>query len=284
MTTLTQDEIQHFIENGYVVLKGCIDRSLAEQWTDHAFERLGYDKHDPTTWEKDIVWLDHANKAPVKDIAPRAWGAICDIVGGEDRIDPTLRRIPSTHFTDIEPLTWSDSFVANFHKGADQDWYPPSPNHAGWHKDGSFFKHFLDSWEQALLVIVLWSDVAHKGGGTYIAPDSIKHVAKFLADHPEGVPGKECGKLIDQCQEFMEVTGETGDVVVMHPFMLHSSSPNHAGKARFITNPPVILKEPMNLNRENPDDFSPLERCTLHALGVERLDFQPTAPREDKFY
>jgi hypothetical protein len=49
---------------------------------------------------------------------------------------------------------------------------------------------------------------------------------------------------------------------------------------RLITNPPVILKEPMNFNRPNPDDFSLLEKATLHYLGLERIDFHPTAPRE----
>ena len=69
----------------------------------------------------------------------------------------------------------------------------------------------------------------------------------------------------------------------MHPFMLHASSQNHAGVARFITNPPVMLKEPLNFNRPNLADFSLLERATLHYLGLERLDFQPTAAREIDF-
>jgi len=40
--------------------------------------------------------------------------------------------------------------------------------------------HFLDSPEQALLVIPLWSDIESKGGGTAICPDGIKHIAKHL--------------------------------------------------------------------------------------------------------
>ena len=38
----------------------------------------------------------------------------------------------------------------------------------------------------------------------------------------------------------------------------------------------------MNFNRPTRTDFSLLERATLHALGVDRLDFHPTAPREAK--
>ena len=35
----------------------------------------------------------------------------------------------------------------------------------------------------------------------------------------------------------------------------HSASKNHLRIPRFITNPPVTLKEPLNLNRANPADY-----------------------------
>ena len=75
------------------------------------------------------------------------------------------------------------------------------------------------------------------------------------------------------------MTGEIGDVVLMHPLMMHSASKNHLREARIITNPPVALREPFNFNRENPDDFSLVELKTLKALGVDRLDFKPTTER-----
>ena len=77
------------------------------------------------------------------------------------------------------------------------------------------------------------------------------------------------------------MTGRLGDVVLLHPYVLHAVSQNHLGVARFITNPPIALKEPMNFNRDNPNEFSPVERAVLKGLGVERLDFTPTAPREN---
>ncbi len=285
LTSLTEEQAQEFIEKGYLTLKSCFSREIAKSWTDQAFGRLGYREDDPSTWEKPIVWLDHHNKLPVWDFAAKAWGGICDVVGGQDRIDGTTRYIESQHFTSIEPFKWSDSFVVNFRMGTDQPWQAPSAQHKGWHKDGSFFRHFLDSWEQALLVIVIWSDIEHQGGGTFIAPDSIKTMAKFFREHPEGVTPEDIDfqNLIAECNEFVEVTGEVGDVIIMHPYMLHASSPNHSGKVRFITNPPVILKEPLNLNREQKEDFSLLELATLHALGLERLNFQPTHPRENGF-
>jgi hypothetical protein len=37
----------------------------------------------------------------------------------------------------------------------------------------------------------------------------------------------------------------------------------------------------MNFDRPHQDDFSLVERAVLRGLGVGRLDFAPTAPRED---
>jgi hypothetical protein len=228
--------------------------------------------------------MDHETRAPVRALSPRAWGAICDVAGGEDRIETRTIKLPASgHFTDIRCHEWSDAFIVNFSRGAGEPWAPPSAAVKGWHKDGSYFRHFLDSREQSLLTIVPWSDVHPRGGGTFIAPDSIGVVARHLRDHPEGVEPGDFGRLIGQCREFVEVTGPAGMFVILHPFMLHASSNNISGRPRFMSNPPIVLKEHMNLNRQDPADFSLLERATLHALGAERYDFRPTAPRRSSW-
>ncbi len=279
---LTEAQIQSFLDKGYLVVNDCLDTAIAHRWIDEAYARLGYDKHDPSTWQKDIIWMDHKNQLPVRELAPKAWAAILEVVGGEDRLETQVMQIDSKHFSTINSSIWSDAFIVNFHKGADQPWQPPSAKVGGWHKDGSYFKHFLDSREQALLTVVLWSDMLHQGGGTFIAPDSVRLMARYLSQHPEGVNPKDFKfqEMISECTQFEEITGKAGDFVMLHPFMLHASSQNVIGKPRFMSNPPIVLKEPMNLNRENPEDFSLLERATLHYLGLERLDFRPAAARE----
>jgi hypothetical protein len=77
------------------------------------------------------------------------------------------------------------------------------------------------------------------------------------------------------------MTGEAGDVVLLHPYTLHATSQNVLGVGRIITNPPLALREPMNFNRPHLDDFSLVERAILRGLGVDRLDFAPTGPREN---
>ena len=280
LATLTGEQADHFVQHGYVAVPGCVDPELAQRWTDLAYRRLGYDPDDPATWSEEIVWMDRHSTAPVKEISPRGWGALCDVVGGRSASIRTSYEIESQHFTTIDALEWSDAFIVNFRRGADQPWQAPGPDIPGWHKDGSYFRHFLDSREQALLTVLLWSEVAPRGGGTFIAPDSVGVIARYLAARPEGASPGAFGDLIHECREFVELTGPPGTLVILHPFMLHASSHNHSGRPRFMSNPPMVLREPFNLQRADPGDYSLLERATLHALGVPRCEFRPSVPRE----
>lgn len=267
---LTAEQEQQFLDQGYVVVKQAVSRDLAKQWRDLAYRRLGYDPDDPATWIEARVHLPVMNRKRVADVAPRAWAAICDLLGGEQRI------------RNGADYSCGDSFIINFHHGADDPWQPPSARVAGWHKDGDFFRHFLDSPEQGLLTVVLWSDIEPRSGGTFVATDSVQPIARLLANHPEGLlPGEVgFGTLVDRCSRFVELTGRTGDVVLLHPYILHSASYNPSGRPRFITNPAVALNAPMDFNRDHPSDYSLVERAVLRALGVERIDFRPAAPRE----
>jgi hypothetical protein len=263
---LTDKDVEHFIRKGYVKIESAFSREVAAQWSRDCFTRLGYDAEDKSTWAEQRIHLGSTNHVMVSEFAPRVYDAICDLVG-EDRLG--------------QPCQWSDGFIVNLGIRADEPWQPAGPNTPGWHKDGDFFRHFLDSPEQGLLVFVNWTDVVHHGGPTYIATDSVPIVAKFLADHPEGVlptsfdfPG-----LVGQCKEFEEATATAGDVYLLHPFVLHAASQNPLRLIRIITNPPVQLNEPMCFDR--PDgDYSPQEAAVLAGLGVERYAFRPTAPRE----
>lgn len=83
-------------------------------------------------------------------------------------------------------------------------------------------------------------------------------------------------------EAFHEVTGEIGDVFLLHPLMLHSASRNLLRRPRIITNPPVSLKEPFKLNR--PDGkYSLVEKKTLLELGKPEGvgDWKITAERRN---
>jgi hypothetical protein len=267
---LSETEIEQFITRGFVRISGCFSPELAQDLTRRACERLYCSLEDPTTWPAGRIRAPESQRVSIESIAPKAWQAACELVGGVER---TL------------PCRWGDGFLIHF-GGEAFEWQPPSPvihpQWQVWHKDGDFFRHFLDSPEQGLLVIAIFSEIGERGGGTYLACDSVGHVARFLAEHPEGVLplGTPNDEIVGRCSDFIEATGSIGDVYLMHPFMLHTRSVNVSGRARFIINPPVMLQEPMNFSRPDSRDHSPVERGVLRALGVERYDFVLSQPRE----
>ncbi len=165
---LTAKDVEHFIEFGFLKVPRALDQAFCQEQTDRAFDRLGIRKDDPSTWLGGKTHMPSLNRWSIEEIAPTAWQAICDLCGGADRVK------------DSGESSWGNGFILNFSFGADRPWEAPSASVPGWHKDGDFFYHFLDSPEQGLLSAVYWSDVNHRGGGTYIIPDSIPVVARFL--------------------------------------------------------------------------------------------------------
>ncbi len=268
MGVLSAVEIEHFLRFGFIKLDQVLDPTVIRRCVERVWTRLGYDRDDRSTWREGKIHLPTHEDFPVRAVAPRAFQAMAELCGGEDRFAN-------------EPQ-WGDGFIANLAFGADQPWVPPSAAAGGWHKDGDFFQHFLDSPEQGLLTIVLWSDVVPTGGATFIACDSVPPVARWLAEHPEGLDPNAfpMTAFVDECCDFREATGRAGDVYLLHPYLLHASSTNALRQPRLITNPPISLREPMRFDRARPEDHSPVERAILRGLGVDRLAFRPTAPRQ----
>ncbi|KAG6866847.1 hypothetical protein C0991_008783 [Blastosporella zonata] len=133
-----------------------------------------------------------------------------------------------------------------------------------------------------------------------ISPDGITLIAQYLSVHPEGVlptglsftpstssfadPKDDPGywshlREIKKCENFVEITGEIGDVVLMHPLMMHSASKNYTRFPRIITNPPVALREPFNFARQDPTEHNLVELKTLRALGATHFDFKISTER-----
>jgi len=129
----------------------------------------------------------------MKDFCPKAWAAICELSGGEDRVDAAVQPIPGLGGVaeDIDMAVISDAFIVNVGSKEDADkWNSASKegsatvdfdgtkltpaqralldphDRTNWHVDGDFFHHFLDSKEQGLLPIVIFSDIKTGGGGT----------------------------------------------------------------------------------------------------------------------
>ncbi|KAF2007734.1 hypothetical protein P154DRAFT_478935 [Amniculicola lignicola CBS 123094] len=270
---LSGEQIEHFLEHGWLKLSDCFTREQADELQSTMWTRLGMDKNDMSTWHTERTNMPFFHQFPVSSFAPRAWSGICSLLGGASRVDTNAS-------------TWKDGFIVNLGTPEGHHKVIPPQSLPGWHVDGDFFVHYLDSPEQALLVIPLWSDIPQNGGGTMICPAAIPIVAQHLYSHPEGVsprmtPGvtveeqglgwfNELAKSMPD-EAFVEATGVVGDVYLLHPLMLHSASNNQLRHIRVITNPPVSVKEPFSFDREDEGEYSIVERKTLRALGKERL-------------
>jgi hypothetical protein len=175
--TLTEAQKAHFLEHGFVKIPGCFTRAQAAEFTSTMWTRLGFSPTDKSTWTTERTNMPWHTHVPVSEIAPKAWSAMCQLLGGEERISEWMR-------------AWSDGFIVNL--GKEEYKHDDKVNFReldNWHNDGDFFVHFLDSPEQALLVIPLWSDIKPNGGGTVVCGDGIKWIAKHLVSSPYVTPG-----------------------------------------------------------------------------------------------
>jgi len=275
-TVLTQEQKSHFLTHGFVHLHQCFSREAAAAFTSNLWTRLGMSPDDKSTWRTERTNMPSHNSVRVAEFAPKAWRAICELLGGEERISENSR-------------SWNDSFIVNL--GVDGQGSVGFRELENWHVDGDFFLHFLDSPEQALLVIPIFSDISPGGGGTAICTDGIGVVARYLYNNPNGLTpwmdvrgsaeptGSERLSFYRAIGEkasaasFHEMTGEVGDVYLLHPLMVHSATKNANRVPRVITNPPVSLKEPFQFNRRPGGGFNLVEQKTLRELGFpEGLD------------
>ena len=289
---LSQSEADHFLEHGWVKIPSCFTAEASNAITSSVWTRLGVSPSDKSTWSNipnlvaGRVNMPSHSTFSAKDFTPKAWSAICDLVGGEEKVSQENR-------------TWNDGLIVNLGTDEDAGRDIPPQKLQGWHVDGDFFVHYLNSPEQALLVVPLFTNIRPGGGGTFICPPAITHVARYLYDHPEGVSPRFSPRSDAEFKKenhlrwfndlaasmpddaFVEVTGQVGDVYLLHPLMLHSASNNKLREVRIITNPPVSLKEPFELQRQD-GQYSVVEQKTLKELGMVGGvgQWEITAPRE----
>lgn len=164
---LNEDQVASFMNHGFLKLPGAIPLDKCDWWSRNVWNRLGMDRNDKSTWFNEANHMAKQNMIAARDIAPVAWQAICEILGGEDRVHKGGEM-------------WSDAFIVNLGSPEHEGKRLPPKELIGWHVDGDFFNHFLDSPEQALLVIPCWTDVEEDGGATWICTEGMKRIGQML--------------------------------------------------------------------------------------------------------
>ena len=260
MATLSEAQIESFVEEGFVRIDDAFPRQLADEGRAILWRDTGCDPSDPSTWTKPVVRLGFYGQAPFRAAAntPRLHAAFDQLVGsGRWLPPPTL-----------------GTFPVRFPS-------PDDPGDAGWHIDVSFGRDGDDpndflSWRanlvsegRALLMLFLFSDIGPDDAPTRLRAGSHLDIARRLAG-----AGHDGLRLKDlAANDFAEsagrreatATGEAGTVYLCHPFLVHAAQPHRGTRPRFLAQPPLLPASPLQLERAD-QDYSPVERAIRLAL------------------
>jgi uncharacterized protein (DUF433 family) len=243
---LPDAEIEQFMTDGYVVLRRGFSPEVAAEGRAVVWRTLALPPHDPAAWHQRIIHVRELFSSDPFDriLNPRLEVALDQIMGPG-------RATIHDHFG------WWPVLFPGF-KGP-----------RGWHVDGDDFHHHLTSPEQGLVTVFFFSDVSPGDGGTAVAVGSHHAVAHLLADaEPAGLRYEDLLHKLPSVKatQVVELTGEAGDVAMLHPFLIHGFSANTGTKVRFACNPRYSLKEPMQIDRAD-SAHSPVEEAIRRALG-----------------
>lgn len=258
---LSPQDIDQFIEQGFVHLPGAFPRELAESARNILWRDLRADPGVPSTWTQPVIRLGEYGGPPFRELVntPALHQAFDQLVG---------------------PGCWAPRFSLGTFPvrfPVDQD-----PGDTGWHIDASFApdsasaaNDFL-SWRvnvasrgRALLMLFLFSDVGENDAPTRIRIGSHVDVARLLAPHGEaGLSVMQVGAGWDVATAQRPETravGQAGDVYLCHPFLVHAAQRHRGTTPRFMAQPPLLLVRPFTLDRPE-GDCAPVERAILRAL------------------
>ncbi len=173
---LNSSQLEQFMELGWVKVEEAFSRNDAFAAQDvvwqHVEER-GVRKDDRSTWTQPRVHLKEAYDTP--EFRACNTERLADAI--EDLVGPGRWKTRGVH----RGWGW---WPVNFSVGAESPWTVPT---VGWHWDGIQFRHRLNSPDQGLLCLCIFSDVGEHAGGTVVAEGSHKVVARFLAGQTEPV-------------------------------------------------------------------------------------------------
>lgn len=231
-TVLDDSEIERFVHDGFLAVRGAFDGDLAARCVDQLWRQLPVDRDDRTTWTESIIRVPGSGHPDLLAAinTPRLTGVINDLLGGPDNWQ---RR-----------TTGYGTFPVRFPSEAD-------PGDAGWHIDGGFgeapnYRVNFASRGRALLLLMLFSDVTQADAPTRIRIGSHRDVARGLVGTgPEGVthhPATHAPSALER--EVAPATGDAGDVFVCHPFLVHAAGWPHRGREpRFVGQPAISHPE-----------------------------------------
>ncbi|HEV7192618.1 MAG TPA: phytanoyl-CoA dioxygenase family protein [Jatrophihabitantaceae bacterium] len=251
--SLTADDVDRFLVEGFVRLDGAVDAETARECRDELWAATGYARDDRRTWTKTLVRIDAMGTPPFRAAAnaPALLTAFDQLVGPGRWV----------------PRTGLGTFPLRFPGGGEA-------REAGWHVEASFegpdggLRVNLHSRGRALLMLFLFSDVGEDDAPTLIRVGSHLDVAPLLA--PFGEDGLDWMTLCQRenqssaSRPVTAATGSIGDVYLCHPFLVHSGQAHRGTEPRFMAQPPLVPVGSLNLDSNKQ---YPVGRAIRSALG-----------------
>lgn len=241
---LNPEQIEQFINDGYVRIDNAFPADLAAQVRDILWQDLGLDRNDPATWTKPVIRLGmYAQEPFIKSANTPVLHAAFDQLVGAGKWLPCLNM---------------GTFPVRFPSEED-------PGDAGWHVDASFpgddpgnfleWRVNIHSKGRGLLMLFLYSDVGEYDAPTRIRVGSHADVAQVLQGQgAEGLAFMELAGELDFLpdREIALATGKAGTVYLCHPFLVHAAQPHRGTRPKFMAQPPLLLKEPLHIYGNHP--------------------------------
>ena len=227
---LSPADLAAFARDGYLILRGVVSRAecnrLLWERVAPALSLAGIDPFDASTWENAdgtvVKGIDGSDHPIPLSCADARWPPLFD--------SPVLRgALNQLHggarwewaYGAADGLGW---IHIRYPVDEASEWAPPE---AGWHIDGGA-NTALDA-QSSVVVLPLLTTIRHGGGGTALLRGSHQRVAALLREgkgvRPTALARSEL--RLHGMSAAVEATGSAGDVLLMHPLLVHSPSSAH---------------------------------------------------------
>lgn len=259
MNTLTIDQIDSFINTGFIKIENAFSTEIAKDCVSLLWKETNCKPDDPTTWIQPVVRIGELGNEPFIKAAntPILHSAYDQLVGKDNWI----------------PRQTMGSFPVRFPS-------KEKANDTGWHVDASFpgadatnyfdWRINIHSKGRGLLMLFLFSDVSALDAPTLLKIGSHLDVAKML--FPEGEKGLSFMELADRISSLAEkseiaATGSAGTVYLCHPFIVHAAQDHRGINPKFMAQPPLLTRNDSSIYSSG-NDICPVVKAILKGLEL----------------
>jgi len=207
---LSEDDLAHWHEHGYVILRNAISPEAAEAAEMAIYDFLGMHRDDPSSWyrksEGHSIWVPLLRHPALvaNRCAPRIHKAHAQLWGRED--------------------LWVTIDQGGFNPPEREDWPFPGP-HLHW--DTTLAEpHCFE-----LQGILYLADVAEDQGAFSCVPGFHHTLKQWLKSVPAGMSAHDHAK---RTLTMKPIAAKRGDMIIWHHLLPHGSSPNRAKRPRVV--------------------------------------------------